>query len=377
MNCVSTGLIFDRFTAVSSQFSFAAVGDIMVHSSQLDLNYDRTAKTFDFDQSFQFVTSYLQGNDFVIGNLETTISANPKSYSGYPLFSSPPELVEATKKAGFTILSTANNHSADKGSSGILTTLDVLEKNSILSLGTYRDEEDYKERKDLLLERDGFKILFYNYTYGTNGMKVPSPTIVRILTEESIRTDLENAKSLEADLIIVALHYGPEYVRKPSNDMKKWVEFAFFEGADIVLGGHPHVLQKFEIQNKMDRYGIQKDRLVFYSMGNFLSGQRKPHTDGGAVFRWNVNLYKSQWKDITRITYNQVHYVPTWVYPNQRNNKPNFAILPIPEFLDDSGNIYDPMPYNLQLSKRDIRDIQFFYKSTKELLGDPSGILPF
>lgn len=349
----------------------------MVHSSQLDLNYDRVAKNYNFDQSFQFISSYLQGNDLVFGNLETTINANPKSYSGYPLFSSPPELVEATKKAGFQILSTANNHSADKGKSGILTTLDVLEKNSIHSLGTYRDEEDYKARKDLVIERDGFKILFYNYTYGTNGMKVPSPTIVKLLDKDSIRTDLMSAKELGADLIIVSFHYGPEYIRTPSTDMKKWVEFAFSEGADIVLGGHPHVLQRFEIQNKKDRYGIQKDRLVFYSMGNFLSGQRKPHTDGGAVFRWNVNLYKPREGEPTQITYNQVHYVPTWVYPNIRNRQPNFAILPVQEFLDSSGKPHDTLPYNLQLSKKEIKDMQFFYKSTKELLGDPSGILPF
>jgi poly-gamma-glutamate capsule biosynthesis protein CapA/YwtB (metallophosphatase superfamily) len=377
MNCVSPNKIFFQMDEINGEFSFAAVGDIMVHSSQLQLNYDKASKKYDFDQSFQFVTPYLSENDFVLANLETTITKEPKEYSGYPEFASPPELVKALKRTGFQIISTANNHTADKGKSGILTTLDSLAENGLVSFGSYRDSEDYETRRNLSFIRNEFNILFYNYTYGTNGKKIPEPTIVRILTKENIRNDLESAKFLKADLVVVVFHYGTEYIRKPSTEMKEWVEFAIFEGADIVIGGHPHVLQKFEIQTKIDRYGKEKERLIFYSMGNFLSGQRKPHTDGGAIFRWNARLVKNLHDDSTKVRFNSVHYIPTWVYPNYKNIKPNFAILPIQEFLNEDGKQIHPMPYGFNMNKVDSKAMETFYKSTIDLLGDPSGVLPF
>jgi poly-gamma-glutamate capsule biosynthesis protein CapA/YwtB (metallophosphatase superfamily) len=359
------------FPEKSVSISFAAVGDIMVHSSQLEANYDRTNKTYNFNQSFEFINSYFEGNTINFANLETTLPGDPNLYKGYPNFGSPAELASAIKNSHFNVVSTANNHSADHGAIGLENTIEFLQEKDINPIGTYKSVDDYEKRKDFIFYIDGYKIFFYNYTYSTNGMPVPDGFTVRMLDKTTIESDLTRARSMGADCIIVGFHYGSEYMRKPTDEQKDWVDFAIHQGADIILGGHPHVLQEFAHFKREDKYGSIKERLVIYSMGNFISGQRYPHTDGGAIFKWNLNLQKSFSNNSNSSTnFQNIHYIPTWVFPNIKGKTNHYAILPVMRYFDkdlkEKKEINHPLPLDPQSKKA----MKFFLKSTIELLGE-------
>jgi len=375
MNCFTTkapSIIESIFLPESVQISFSAVGDLMVHSTQLNANFDKVTKKYNFHQSFEFVEPILQNADINFANLETTLTNDPKEYSGYPEFGSPNEYAYAIKDSHFNILSTANNHSVDKGAKGINNTIETLNKLGISHLGTYLDKEDYQKRRDFILNIEGYKIFIYNYTYGTNGLSVPEPNIVRIIEEELITEDLLRAREMGADCIIVSYHYGGEYLREPDKNQKFWVDIAVQNGADIVLGGHPHVLQKFEQKSITDKFGDNKSRLIIYSMGNFLSGQRYPHTDGGAIFQWNLNMEKqdiySNKKTLNSIE--NLRYVPTWVYPNIKGKGNKFAILPATKYFDRSLKEKSSALHPMEVDTRSKRVMKYFLKNTIELLGD-------
>lgn len=379
MNCSSTknpSFIESIFLPDSVEISFSAVGDLMVHSSQLEANYDKSTRKFDFHQSFQFVEPIFQTTEINFGNLETTLPNDVKLFSGYPEFGSPNEYAYAIKDAHFNILSTANNHSVDKGSLGIENTIRTLKSLEISQIGTYLNLEDYNKRRDFYINLKGYKIFIYNYTYGTNGLVVPEPNIVIHIDEIVIQEDLKRAKDLGADCIIVSYHYGGEYLREPDKEQLRWVNIAIDNGADIILGGHPHVLQKYELKKYSDRYGESKERLILYSMGNFLSGQRYPHTDGGAIFQWNLKMEKNRSTfQGTKNTIENFHYIPTWVYPNLKGKGNKYAILPVTKYFDKSLKETDKSIQPLELDTQSKRAMKFFMKNTIDLLGD--SILDF
>nr|WP_281277618.1 CapA family protein [Leptospira idonii] len=307
------------------------VGDIMCHSSQITSYWNPKTKEYSADKSFEHIKSSLQGYDLVLGNLETTIPVNQQDYSGYPRFGAPPALVKGLANSGFHILSTANNHSADKGSSAIDHTISTVFKEGLIPIGTYSSPEDYENRRNLFLEKNGIKIAIYNYTYSTNGIKVPGNKIVRLLDEKLIQADIEFAKSQNSDFIIVWYHFGTEYGAEPDQNQKKWAEFALNSGADLVLGGHPHVVQRYEKLYRPEGDIFPQEQLIVYSLGNFLSAQKEPFTDGGIIFYFDLILEEKKRKRIANVSYEAV-----WVNPE------TYAVVPIEKYFNQDLNLKLP-----------------------------------
>ncbi|MDH5657564.1 MAG: CapA family protein, partial [Spirochaetia bacterium] len=249
--------------------SFSVVGDIMQHDLQIETAYNPSCKCYEYKPVFEPVKEYLEKADITIGNLETTLPGDPKKYSGYPEFGAPDSLVTALDYVGFDILTTANNHSLDKGKSGLKRTIKVLDQKGIVHLGTYSSHTEHKKNRVLFVHKNGIKFALLNYTYGTNGIAVPKDVVVNLIDDKKIMEDMALAREAKPDVIVVLYHFGGEYLRQPDEYQKKYVNLAFNEGADIVLGGHPHVLQPFEVKNVKDKFGKQKNRLVIYSLGNF------------------------------------------------------------------------------------------------------------
>ena len=133
-----------------------------------------------------------------------------------------------------------------------------------------------------MFKKNGISIALLNYTYGTNGINVPEPVIVNMLEKNVITADIKKAKSANPDITILFLHWGTEYDTVPSKIQTDLAEYFFSLGVDLIIGSHPHVLQKM-VWAKNANGG--KDGIVVYSMGNFVSNQRKPKTDGGAIVR--------------------------------------------------------------------------------------------
>ncbi len=298
------------------QVRISFVGDIMCHDSQLTSYYNSKTKSYHPEKSFQYITNRLQNSDLVLGNLETTIPKNPSDYSGYPRFGSPRSLLTALKKSGFSILSTANNHSADKGSFAIDNTISSVIEEGMTPIGTYSSDSDYDKRRNLIISKNEIKIAIYNYTYSTNGIQVPKPSRVRLIDEKTISEDISYAKTQAVDFIIIWYHFGTEYQITPDKSQLMWVNFALSNGADIVIGGHPHVVQR------MEKIGEQ---FVAYSLGNFLSAQNRNFTDGGIILNFNLDLYTNGKKQISNIMYE-----PVWIDPQ------DYKIIPIEEMLENS-----------------------------------------
>ncbi len=298
------------------------VGDIMVHQPQLEAAFDEENKFYDFSNSFYFLKPYLKSYDWVIGNLETTIGVKP--YRGYPRFSSPPALLDALKKAGFNVLVTANNHSADRGRKGIEMTIRYAQIYDLKTTGTFVNEKDKQRRNPWILEKKGMKIALLNYTYGTNGLPVPHPTLVNLIDKAQIRRDVLKARALHPDAIIVFFHWGNQYQLQPSAVQKNLEKFLHSLGVKIVIGSHPHVVQPV-------KYDEPSGKLTAFSLGNFISNQRTFPRDGS--FLIETDLVKTG----GGLQVVSVKYLPVWVYKYNLDGRTFFEVLPVEDFKEEKG----------------------------------------
>ena len=308
----------------TTRLSLLFLGDIMQHDSQIADAYDKNTGAYDYRPCFQYIKPYIEAVDLAIGNLEVTLAGKP--YKGYPQFSAPDELLTALKDVGMDVIVTANNHSVDRGKAGLERTISMLDSFNILHTGTFKTQAEKNRHHPLLVEHQGFRLAILNYTYGTNGLPVHKPNIVNMLDTAAIRRDLMQAATLSPDAIIVFPHWGGEYQSLPSKNQLAITELCFKYGAKLVIGSHPHVVQPMEWRK-------QGDQLVAWSLGNFVSGQRKRYTDGGAMIR--IELEKVTFNDGSALTaIDTAGYILEWVYRTNDAQK-NYYVLPVPAVEDE------------------------------------------
>jgi hypothetical protein len=318
----------------TTRLSLLFIGDIMQHDSQIADAYDKNSGAYNYHPCFQFIKPYTEAVDLAIGNLEVTLAGRP--YKGYPQFSAPDALLTALKDMGLDVLVTANNHCVDRGKAGLERTIDMLDSFKIWHTGTFKSHTEKNKNHPLVIEKSGFRLALLNYTYGTNGLPVSKPNVVNMLDTAAIRKDLIKARSLKTDAIIVFNHWGAEYQSLPSKSQKDITELCFKYGAQLVIGSHPHVVQPMEWRKK-------ENQLVAYSLGNFVSGQRKRYTDGGAMIR--IELEKVQFDDGSSLTgIDTAGYILEWVYRTNDVQK-DYYVLPVPTvedqpstFIQDRGS---------------------------------------
>jgi len=284
-------------------------GDVMQHLPQVDAA--RREEGFDYSGTFAAVQSRFRDADLVIVNLETTLTRSGR-YSGYPLFRSPAALADALAAAGVDIATMANNHCCDGGAAGIRTTVEELERCGIRRTGVFRDSLDRAARHPLRVERRGVKFAFLSYTYGTNGLPVPRGMIVNSIDTLAMMRDLALARADSTDCVVVSMHWGNEYERRPNASQRRLADFLRRRGADLVIGHHPHTVQPYEADSV---------HAVLYSLGNFVSNQRRRYCDGGAMAEIDATRHPDG-----RMTY-ALRVVPVWVA------MPGYRILP-PEAAD-------------------------------------------
>ncbi len=302
--------------------NMALTGDIMCHNTVYNDAFDVANNTYDFSHMFEDIKYHIQTADIAIGNLETTFAGNGVGYSGYPTFNTPEQLAYTLKKVGFDVLSTANNHCYDKGYTGLESTINYLDEADISHTGTYKSEED--QNTILIKDVKGIKIAFLSFTYGTNGITVPSDKTysVNLINNDLILKQLSLAKEQNPDLICVSMHWGIEYQTQPNAEQLSLANFLFENGADIIIGNHPHVLQSMEKREITLPDGTTKDGFVIYSLGNFISGQNKAYTKDSAIL--NLNITKSV---DGKMTINSVTYTPIYTYINQSASSNKFRII--------------------------------------------------
>lgn len=297
-----------------SDVSLLFVGDVMQHGPQIKGAYNAATGKYEYEHSWTFIKPMVEDVDFAIANLEVTHAGKP--YSGYPQFSAPDELSSALQNVGFDVLLTANNHSCDGGSKGVIRTLDVLDGLKIKHTGTFRNQKERDENYPLLLEKNNIKIAILNYTYGTNGLSVKAPLIINYIDSAVMKKDFEKAKQ-QADYIICTMHWGIEYKSLPNTKQKDWEKYCYELGADMVIGSHPHVIQPIERKIIDD-----KEKLTAYSLGNFVSNQRDRYKNGGLMIRAQVG-----WKDSV-VALKEADYSLFYVHTVQEGSMKHYYVLP-------------------------------------------------
>ena len=245
------------------------VGDMLMHGRVMESGLLEDGN-YNFDHLFENVKDSIENADLALVNQETILGGTELGLSGYPAFNSPYELGDSLVKAGFDVILHATNHTLDKGKTGVLNCMNFWDNNypNITYLGINKSEEE--QNSDIYIyEQDGMKIAILNYTYGTNGIKTPDdmPYIVNYMDEEKIIRDLKYAEE-NADFTILCPHWGTEYVLTATDSQKKWSKIFMENGADLVIGTHPHVIEPIEMLS--DENG--NEMLVYYSIGNFVNG---------------------------------------------------------------------------------------------------------
>lgn len=248
--------------APAPEITLVMVGDILLHtpvaeSGKID------ESSYDFSAVFANMQEEIQAADLALVNQEVIIGGAELGISGYPSFNAPYELGDALWEAGFDVILHATNHTLDKGKRGLVNCMTFWQENypQLAVLGIHDSEEDQQEI--YVYEQEGIRIAILNYTYGTNGIALPEdmPFAVDLLERERVTEDLQKAQEL-ADFIIVCPHWGTEYLLEETSAQQKWAQLFADNGADLVLGTHPHVIEPVRWVD---------DTLVYYSLGNFVN----------------------------------------------------------------------------------------------------------
>lgn len=265
----------------TTNLTLAAVGDILIHDRVY--NKAKTPSGYDFNRNFQPVKPYLTAPDITIANQETMIGGKQHGLSSYPSFNSPHEVGDALKANGVDLVTLANNHTLDRGEKVILSALNYWNQIDVMYTGAYLNEKDSQNIR--LIKKNDITVSFLSYTYGTNGIPVPTGKdhLVNLIEVERIKRDILQAKKL-SDVNVVSLHFGNEYERMPNDFQKEMVKVVTEAGGDIIIGHHPHVLQPVKWETASDG----SKTFVAYSLGNFLSGQRREFKDIGGIVQLSV-----------------------------------------------------------------------------------------
>jgi len=341
--------------SIPGTLSFLFVGDVMGHSPQISSAYDSVTHTYRYDSVFCRMAPVFGLADVTIANLEVTLAGKP--FTGYPQFSSPDALAQSLKDAGVDIVVTANNHSAARGKKGSVRTIKVLDSLGIPHTGTFLDSVHRDSVYPLVIERKGFRFALLNYTYGTNGIPVPSPVIVNPIDTALIRADYRKALSRGVDEVIVFLHWGNEYERTPGVAQRRVSEFCHRLGIRTVIGSHPHVIQRMEATPDTDS---TRGKVVVFSLGNFVSNQRDQFRDGGVL------SYIRYSRGTSSVKIDRTGYILSWVHIPIRNGRKTYQVLPVSQY-EIKSNYFNDSDYKL-LSR--------FASDSRRLLNDENAGFP-
>ena len=339
-----------------------ANGDILIHDA-LYYTAKKDDGSYDFNPFFEYVKPWIEGADLAIGDFEGTIS-DRSPLGGYPLFNAPVQIADTMKDVGYDVVDLAHNHILDTGLYGLKYTDKVFKERGLDTVGVHADK-NRSEDKILIKEVNGIKIAILAYAYGYNGMDANLTMQERNnhlsdLDEEKMKEEIERAEK-EADVTVVMPQMGVEYKMEPTEEQKVLYHKMIEWGADVVFGGHPHVIEPAE--------SVEKDgdkKFIIYSMGNFVSNQRMERMENKWPERgllMDVTFEKTN--DKTTVKTVKAH--PTLVYSKLNGRDINgiplydYKIMVLEDFIE-GGKYRDKLD-------GDMKDkVDTSYKETMELV---------
>ena len=363
-----------------STATILSTGDVLMHMPVIGSGSGPDG--YNFDSIFRFVTDEISAADLAVANLETTLAGtdNGYNYSGFPNFNCPDAIVDALKNAGFDMLLTANNHSYDTTLVGFKRTLEVVREAGLETLGTYLSAD---EQKWTIQDVNGIKIVLLCYTYatgvGSNGSPqlngnapISEPGLCNYFTYNNlpafyseVETYLQEMKDAGAEATMLYIHWGVEYQLSANQDQANMAQQLCDLGVDVIVGGHPHVVQPVDlIESTVDP---NHKTAILYSMGNAVSNQRAgnistintPHTEDGVFFKVTFSKYSDG-----TVYLDRVEVVPTWVNLNTNNGSRQYNIVA----LNDSTRDQWKETYNM--TENEFNAAQRSYDRTIALVND-------
>jgi len=301
----------------ADRFTVSASGDLLMHKPLLDRALaNGGGRRYDFAPFFRELRPYVEGVDLSLCHAETPLG--PGKPSTYPRFKTPPALARSIRQSGWDACSTASNHTLDQGQRGIDTTVRAFDKQRITHTGSFRSRR--ASRRPTLLRVNGLKIGFVSYTDATNGLPSPHPWSVNEYRAadpragaQKILRDVKRTDRAGADAIIVQLHWGDEYAKRPnSSQMRVARRLAGSRRVTAIVGQGPHVVQPIR---------RLRDKFVVFSEGNLVSNQRAATGQPAATQDGLIAMLDMQARG-GRVTVRGVRYVPVWVRPG------DFTVLP-------------------------------------------------
>lgn len=258
------------------------VGDAMQHQAQLDEALRLgDGKYYDYSDCFTLIASEIIQADYAVVNLEVPLGGGPR-YSGYPCFSAPDSYAQALQDAGFDLFLTANNHCMDRGDAGLRRTVKALTQMGVDHTGTWHDAAERAATPPLVKNINGIKVGFANYTYGTNGITPKAGAEVALIDRKKMASEVEALRKAGAEIVVVCIHWGVEYQLTEHPTQRQTADYLADLGVDLIIGSHPHVIQPMKVMHNKKN---NKDVLVVYSLGNFISNMKTGPTRGGALVK--------------------------------------------------------------------------------------------
>ncbi len=310
-----------------SYLTFGAVGDHLLHISVIR-DSKQSDGTHDFLSMYETVVPLIQSVDVAMVNQEAPISS-AHSPSGYPTFNSPLEAAQNLVDAGFDVINQANNHSMDKGESGVLSTIETWNNYpQIEMIGMYASQEE-RDKVETITKND-ITLGFLSYTEQTNGLPVPSdaPYLVPLIEDDVIAEEVVYAKD-RCDVLIASIHWGHENWLEPNDEQIRVAEMLNELGVDVIIGHHPHVIQPIEMLTSDTGH----QTLVIYSLGNFISAQDRPNTMLGIFAHFTIK------KDIDgTISYENITADP--IITHYKMGWHTYSARPLELYTDELANTH-------------------------------------
>ena len=325
----------EEMSARRDTVTICIMGDMMMHTAQIE-NARRAGGKYDFSSYFMMIEDRIAKADIAIANMEYTLSGEP--YAGYPCFSAPDSYATYLADCGFDIFLAANNHIFDKGSQGAARTLEryreLNESHGIRYCGLASDQENRSATFPLIVNVKGIDIALVNFTYGTNlGADLHWPKVNYMNDRTRLKEALD--RSADADFTLVLPHWGNEYELTHSPQQKQTAQWLIGNGADMIIGTHPHVVQDCETID-----GVQ----VAYSLGNAVSNMSAANTQ--------IELMAEV--KIVRDDNGDVRLLPiefTWLWCSRPGGYCNsYCVLPVEEFIGSRGKWTGAWEYDKMIS---------------------------
>lgn len=365
-----------------STATIGAVGDILMHGDVIKSGYNSSDGSYDYNDIFTWFTSYISELDYAIANMEGTMCSddNGYSYGGYPAFNCPDDIADALKNAGFDMMLTANNHTYDTRSKGFFRTQEVLADRGFDHTGTVASAEDDNY---IIKEINGIRIGMICYTYNTGVDSDGSISLNTIpLTQansqlvnsfnyseldvfyDKLSGELEEMELAGAEATVLFIHWGDEYKLSPNSKQTSMAQELCDLGIDVIIGGHPHVVQPMELLTSTE--DPDHKTVCLYSLGNALSNQRlglissckTAHTEDGLL----MSVTFAKYSDGT-VVLESVNVLPTWVSKTTAGNDIDYEIFPLDKSISDWKSAFD-------LTDSELSQCKDSFDRTMDLVGE-------